>query len=180
MYTPLTPRLKRILIQCPEELEGKYDSRPTDFATVGDLLFLVVRCDRSNYKPSYDYQDGSPSLTRTFSTVQYQVKTYVRGADIKATDQRACLWRICRQISRLSLSSDLRRKTPIHLLDYVLPEDADQEAADLAGVEAVSDRLVIFKDLTPGGGAVELVRRGQWLHDGWSFKFEEIDPRLDQ
>lgn len=180
MYTPLTPRLKRLLIQCPEELEGKYHSRDSDFETVGDVLFLVVRCDRANYKPTYDYQDGSPSLTRTFSSVQYQVKSYVRGGDIKVADQRGCLWRICREISRLSLSNDLRRKTPIRLLDYVLPEDADQETADLAGVEAFSDRRVILKDFTPGGGAVELVSRGSWLHDGWSFKFEEIEPRLDQ
>ncbi len=171
------PVTKQLLFECPAGV--KPASAPdVAFTTFDGVNCLVLPCERGNYTPVKNYAGSPPKLIRTFGTPVAQIRAYSYEIDLKVVDQRYWIYRTLQRISRHFKVG--RSKTPFRLFDFVLPEDEDVEAADVAGTEAYTTRLVVLNELKPNGGVVgQFDSPDAWMKDGFSARLEDLQERID-
>lgn len=178
---PLVPLIERILIPCPASLKGSWPDRdfemlhggvlsmygPT-FNAATDTLYLRLPLDRSSYTPNYNYTSSGGGITRTLGGPRYNVKAYVYSVDFKVLDERKHIFDITKQIVQGTLNLATFQKSPIQVLDFVLPEPG----------EYPSTRTVILTTPKPNGGAVYLNGEGR-IKGGFDLKLEEVNQRYE-
>src|SRR6478672_3022357 len=167
----MTP--SRFFIQCPASLQTLYNTRACDFELVGSETYLRLPLHRSNYTPTKRYSGESPSYLRSFASPQVALKAYKQEFEIKITDERSPLYYLVQKIARSGYPT-LQTHVPVTIIDYVLPELEDAEAAFFAGTEPFTVRAGLITDIKAGGGTVSDGAKS-WIGGGSSFKFEELD-----
>jgi hypothetical protein len=167
----------RLLIQCPASFQSLYNTRACDFELVNSQMYLKLPLHRSNYSPNKRYSGDSPSYLRSFDYPQVALKAYKQEFEIKLTDERSPLYYLIQKIARNSYPT-LQTHTPVTVIDYVLPEAEDVEAAFFAGTEPFTIRTGLLTGIKAGGGTVSDGARS-WIGGGSSFKFEELAMRYE-
>lgn len=179
--TTFTPYIKRLLIACPSSVQTQFGAPDNCFETVGSTLYLRLPLDRGNYDEIKTYGSGAAGWTRTFGVPVFSLRSYERGINIKVVDERLFFYDILKQLSLNSTSGDLRRKTTIQMLDFVLPESADRAAAIAASpqYEPYTVRYGTLSEPKANGGAVGLGAVGGWIKGGCTVKFLEAGLRYE-
>jgi hypothetical protein len=154
-----------------------YGAGVGDFEIITNALYLRLPCDRAGYKPNFVYPNGEPSYTRSLSGRVFNVRTYVREIEVKIKDERAYLYYLVNDISRATLSANLKTKTELTMLDAVLPESDAFRIAIANGTNPVSARRGVLKLVLPSGGSGGLGSKRS-IQDGFGFKFEEADFKM--
>ncbi|PSB26168.1 hypothetical protein [Stenomitos frigidus] len=166
-------QVKRILIECPDGV--KPVSAPSDyFVTFNGVSCFLLPCERSIYSPIKTYPLSQPGFTRNFGAPIAQMRTYSLEIELRIPDQRFWVYRTIRRISKHFGA------TPFRFYDFVLPEDEDQEAADVSGTEAFTLRRVKLKELKPNGGLIGTDDTADvWMAGGFVSRFEDLELRSD-
>ena len=176
------PYIKRVLIQCPNDITARL-AVPADFieTVTGQTFLKLFLPDRSSYTESKNYPSSAPTISRSFISAIASIKPYERSIEFKINDQRQCFFDAIKDISRRQTSSTYTLKTPINLIDYVLPEDNDRALAiaNATPYEPFTVRTGYIEEPKAGGGTVGLDELGSYIQNGFTFKFTEIGLRYE-
>ncbi|MDJ0703519.1 MAG: hypothetical protein QNJ46_09585 [Leptolyngbyaceae cyanobacterium MO_188.B28] len=160
--------IKRLLFECPASLSAPYSPPEDWFATVGNKRFLVLWVDREKYTPIRD--QGELQYRDTLSGPFAPIRTARVGFEAVIDDHCADKLYLVEEIAYGSASADLRKHTPIKVLDYVRPERSDRIAAPVNG-EPVTVRLGRILSIQEGGGMVS--RKCKLYGLGFTIRFQE-------
>lgn len=167
------PLVKRILIECPNGVKP-VTAPDVYFVTFGGVSCFLLPCERSIYNPIKTYPLSQPGFTRNLGAPIAQVRTYSLDIELRIPDERFWVYRTIRRISKHF------GPTPFRFYDFVLPEDEDMEAGDIAGTEPFTLRLVKLKELKPNGGLLGTDDTADvWMKGGFVSRFEDLELRSD-
>jgi hypothetical protein len=117
-------------------------------------------------------------VIRTLAAPIISVRAYYRGIDYRSTGVEKWKHDLLETLWSATIASGYSTRAPLQLLDFAIPEPADEIAARLAGNEPYTERTVAIEELKPNGAAIEFNNQN-WLKDGFTARFVEVGERVE-
>lgn len=171
---------KRLLIECPVSDRALSSDPNCDFEYVGPRHFLKLWVSEPNqYGVIKNFVASEPgAVIRNLGAPIVTVRAYYHGIDYKSLGLPKWKYDLLETLWRSTANVEYSTRSRLALLDYAMPEAADETAARIANAEPYTERLVAIEELKPNSAA--LAFNGQnWLKEGFTVRFVELRERFE-